>query len=104
MIKNISNTYDGGKVQLDNNSFTKCSFNNCIMEFGGTGPVELNECGFNNVQWVFTGAAQNTLNFLHGIYSGMGEGGKQLVEATFDNIRGQNVTKSSKATPKDGAL
>ena len=74
------------------------------MEFGGTGPVELNECGFNNVQWVFTGAAQNTLNFLHGIYSGMGEGGIQLVEATFDNIRGQNVTKSSKATPKDGAL
>lgn len=95
MIKNISNTYSGGKVQLDNNSFTKCSFNNCIMEFGGTGAVELNECSFNNVQWVFTGAAQNTLNFLHGMYNGMGEGGKQLVEATFNNIRGQNVTKPS---------
>lgn len=95
MIKNISNTYNGGKVQLDNNSFTKCNFNNCIMEFGGVGAVELNDCSFNNVQWVFTGAAQNTLNFLHGMYNGMGEGGKQIVEATFDNIRGQNVTKSS---------
>lgn len=96
MIKNISNTYRGGKVQLDNNSFTACTFDSCVLEFGGTGPVELNDCSFNNVQWVFTGAAQNTLNFLHGMYHGMGEGGRQIVETTFDNIRGKNVTKARK--------
>ncbi|WP_083870923.1 hypothetical protein [Marinobacter santoriniensis] len=96
MIKNIANSYRGGTVQLDNNSFTACTFDNCALEFGGTGPVELNECSFNNVQWIFTGAAKNTLNFLHGMYSGMGEGGRQIVEATFDNIRGKNTTNSGK--------
>lgn len=94
MIKNISNIYRCGKVQLDNNSFTKCTFDSCVLEFSGTGPVELNECKFNNVQWVFTGAAQNTLNFLHGMYNGMGEGGRQIVEATFDNVRGKKSNSS----------
>lgn len=89
MIKNVFAVYTGQKIKLDNNSFAKCTFTNCILEFSGTGVVELSECKFEDVQWVFTGAAQNTLTFLHGMYNGMGEGGKQIVEATFDNIRGK---------------
>lgn len=78
-------------MKLDNNSYTSCKFINCVMEYGGSGPVELNNCEFTNVQWVFSGSAQNTLNFLSAMYQGMGEGGKQIVEATFENIRGTKM-------------
>ncbi|MFK5883029.1 MAG: hypothetical protein QM489_01665 [Candidatus Izemoplasma sp.] len=86
MIKNISNTYKGGRVILDNNGFTKCIFIDCQLVFSGNGPVELNNCSFTNVKWVFSGPAENTLKFLKAMYSGMGQGGKQVVETTFNNI------------------
>jgi hypothetical protein len=87
MIKNVRNKYRNTLVQLDNNEFIDCEFEGCKMEYSGLGPVSLVGCKFTNVSWVFVGAAQNTLNFLRGIYHGMGEGGRVLVESTFDNIR-----------------
>lgn len=88
MNKNTSNSYNGGRVKLDNNSFTQCTFTDVELEYSGTGPVELNACNFNNVKWIFSGPAENTLKFLQAMYSGMGEGGKQIVETTFANIKG----------------
>jgi hypothetical protein len=87
MIRNVNNTYENVKVKLDNSEFKECKFINCVMEYSGTGPVSLSGCSFENVNWVFTGPAQNTLQFLHGIYHGMGEGGKKLIEQTFENIK-----------------
>jgi hypothetical protein len=87
MIKNIRNQYKNISVPLDNNEFVECQFEGCTMEFSGLGPVSMVGCKFTNVRWVFLGAAQNTLNFLHGLYHGMGDGGRLLVESTFDNIR-----------------
>jgi hypothetical protein len=87
MIKNIRNQYKNTRVQLDNNEFVECHFEGCTMEFSGLGPVSMIGCKFTNVSWVFLGSAQHTLNFLHGLYHGMGDGGRVLVESTFDNIR-----------------
>jgi hypothetical protein len=87
MIKNIENTYTNTRVRLDNNEFIKCAFISCVLEYSGTGPVSLVECTFSNVNWVFSGAAQNTLQFLKGVYHGMGDGGRELVENTFASIR-----------------
>ena len=87
MIRNVRNTYTRVQVKLDGNEFTDCTFDECTLDFSGTGPVSFVGCTFNSVNWVFSGPAQNTLSFLHGLYHGMGEGGKALVEATFENIR-----------------
>jgi hypothetical protein len=87
MIKNIKNKYTKTKVKLDNNEFVKCSFDECTVEYAGTGPVSMIDCTFTKVQWVFVDGAQQTLQFLQGLYHGMGEGGRTLVESTFDNIR-----------------
>jgi transcriptional/translational regulatory protein YebC/TACO1 len=35
----------------------------------------------------FGEAAGNTLSFMSAMYHGMGKGGVELIEATFDNIR-----------------
>ncbi len=87
MTKNIKNQYKRTTVKLDNNEFLQCSFDECTLQYSGTGPVSLVGCTFNKVQWTFDGAAQETLQFLRALYHGMGEGGRKLVEATFDNIR-----------------
>ncbi len=87
MIRNIKKNYDNVTVKLDNGKFVRCKFKNCRLRFGGTGPVSLIECEFSGVSWEFTGPAQNTMTFLRGVYHGIGEGGKKLVEATFDEIR-----------------
>ena len=87
MIKNVKNTYSGVHVKLDDNDFTDCTFHRCTLDYSGTAPVSFVGCSFDDVNWVFSGPAQNTLSFLQGLYHGMGEGGKALVEATFDNLR-----------------
>ena len=90
MIKNKSNIYNNVTVKLDNNEFEKCKFTNCTLEYSGDGPVSLSNCTFEAVKWVFTGSAQNTLQFMHALYHGMGEGGKKLIEQTFENIKRKN--------------
>jgi hypothetical protein len=96
MIKNIKNRYKDVRVILDNNEFIGCTFEGCTMEYSGTGAVSLVECSFTNVSWVFSGGAEKTLVFLNALYHGMGEGGRKLVESTFDNIRNAKLTDVKK--------
>ncbi len=87
MIKNINNTYKNVTVKLDLNEFIDCTFENCTMEYEGKGQISMIGCSFKNVNWIFSGAAQNTLQFMHSIYHGMGDGGKEIIEKTFENIK-----------------
>ena len=47
----------------------------------------MSNCSFENVSWTFEGSAALTLEFLRGLYHGAGEGGKKLIENTFEMIR-----------------
>ena len=87
MIKNIKNKYENVTVKLDNNEFIDCQFVNCALKFSGTSPVSLSGCSFANVTWVFSGPAQNTLQFVTEMYHGMGDQGKKIIEQTFENIK-----------------
>lgn len=81
-------TFTGETIVLDFNSFNDCTFDGCTLAFHGYGPVGLVGCRFLNCQWAVDGPAGRTLQFLSSIY-GMGdEGARDLVEATFRNIRG----------------
>lgn len=79
--------FTNSTVRLDNNQYFKCEFNKCVIEYGGEGPISLDSCSFNGCDWVLVGYARNTLEFLSGMYHGMGDFGQQMVEATFNNIK-----------------
>jgi len=80
--------FTGQTVQLDDNTFTGCTFRDCTLVFRGSGPLTLNANHFKeNVKWAFAGYAARTIEFMTGIYHGAGEGGRQLIEKTFENIR-----------------
>jgi hypothetical protein len=84
----VKSNFAGGKVQLDGNEFIRCRFENTTLVFSAKGPVSMVDCTFaNNVAWTFEGPAALTLAFLNALYHGAGDGGKQLVESTFANIR-----------------
>jgi hypothetical protein len=80
--------FNGQDITLDNNTFTGCTFRNCRVVFRATGPIALSANSFKeNVKWVFDGPAATTIVFLTELYKSGGEGGRQLVENTFENIR-----------------
>jgi hypothetical protein len=74
-------------IQLDGNKYIRCKFQRCTLQFGGLADVSLENCEFHRSSWSFTEAAARTIQFMTGLYHGAGEGGRELIEKTFENIR-----------------
>jgi hypothetical protein len=80
-------TLENQEEIIDGKSYTKCVFNNCTLVYKGGPFPAFDSCQLNNCSWVFQDAADRTVNFMRAIYHGMGEGGQELIEQTFENIR-----------------
>jgi hypothetical protein len=80
-------TFKNETIEIDFNHFSKCQFDGCTLVYHGYGIIGMVGCSFNNVSWTFAGAAAQTLQFMRALYHGAGEGGKQLIETTFNNIK-----------------
>jgi hypothetical protein len=59
-------TFVGAKVALDNIRFEGCTFKNCEILYSG-GPAETSSCYFENVRWVFEGAAGTIVTVMQGL-------------------------------------
>lgn len=81
------NKFKNQELDLDNNSFLNCEFEGCILIYSGGPPPSFVGCNFKNTKFMFAGGAANTIQFMVQLYGGMGEGGRQLIEATFRNIK-----------------
>jgi hypothetical protein len=80
--------FEGKVVMLDGNTFTGCTFRNCKIVFGASASVMIGPNHFKeNVDWTFVGAAAATLEFLSQFYNSTSEGGRELIERTFEQIR-----------------
>jgi hypothetical protein len=65
----------------------KCQFANCTIIYkGGSLPV-IDGCNFQDCHWQFEDAADRTLVFMRLLYHALGEGGKQMVESMFEQLR-----------------
>lgn len=83
-MKVTNTTFRGEEVLLDGNEFEGCVFESCVIVYGGGAEVTLANNTFDQCDWRFVDAAERTLRMLHALYHG---GGKELIEATFENIR-----------------
>lgn len=80
-------TFDNLEVQLDGCSYHQCTFNACRLVFSGQSMPDVRECTIRaDCLWGLTGPAQNTINFLTGLYK-MVPVGTALVEGIFQQIR-----------------
>ncbi|MCW0309093.1 MULTISPECIES: hypothetical protein [Pantoea] len=87
MNKSIRSIYEDTTVKLDNTAFEDCTFKNCLLIYAGTTGLSLTGCKIINCNWKLEGPASNTIMFLKSMYKDMGPFGKQMVEATFENIK-----------------
>ena len=56
----------GTRVKLDNTRFENCTFKNCDIIYDG-GPAETSSCYFENVRWIFQGAAGTVVQVMQGL-------------------------------------
>ena len=78
------------RIELHGKSFHNCTFENCELIFDGDRPPTLKDNHFTDSTFVFTGAATRTLYLLSNIYHA-GDGGKEVIEQTFANIRNRSM-------------
>jgi hypothetical protein len=72
---------------LDGNTYTQCTFTDCnIVYRGGEIPI-IAGCRLERCRWIWEESALRTIQFLKGIYSGMGQGGRQIVEDVLKEVR-----------------
>lgn len=85
----VKQAFANERIILDYNEFDHCVFTTCTLVYRATGAVQLVNCAFDNCQWVFEGPAADAIQFMQAIYAGAGPGGRELMEATFEKIRGK---------------
>ena len=84
---NIENqNFTNERITLDNNSYTGCTFRQCVLVYSGTSELALTNCRFDEVEWEFTGPAARVLSFLHATYQN-GKDGEEFVRAIFRNFK-----------------
>lgn len=86
-MKIDSNQFTEEEIILDFHEYVNCAFTRCRFVVLGYGPFSLNECEVVNCEFTFAGPAASTIQTMSTIYNDVGEQGKALIEATFDNIR-----------------
>ena len=69
--------------------FIAARFEKCTIVITGLMGCVLDDPQFNECKWTFSGPAQNTLTLLSALYRA---GARDLVEATFDEVRGKAGT------------
>ena len=94
MISFSNSTFQGGNVRIDNVKYVGCSFSGCVVEYGGEGPISLDNCSFDNCTWMLVGNALHTVGFLTTMQHSFGEFGKAMVNTIIAEII------SPKSTPE----
>lgn len=90
----VNKTFSNQQVTVDNKSYFNCEFINCEIVYSAEGMFKMRNNQFESCYWQFSGKAAETLSVLQSIYHGMGEGGKEIIETTFENIKKSNLGKN----------
>jgi hypothetical protein len=72
---------------VDGNTYDQCKFDNCKLVYRGGVIPTFSRCHLERCTWVWEDSAERTINYLRGIYSGMGVAGRQMVESILSDIR-----------------
>lgn len=75
-----------GIVELDDEQFFNCVFDDAILIYRGGTPPTINNCQFLNATWHFEDSAGRTISFLQALAS-PGGGLDQVLLNTFPTLR-----------------
>ena len=86
----LNQVFDNERIDLHSKSFHGCTFNNCELVYDGDRSPTFTDNEFIDTVFVFTGAAVRTLSLLGNIYHA-GEGGHEVIDRTFKDIRDGSI-------------
>jgi hypothetical protein len=92
-------TFENARVELGKSHFHDCTFSNCELVYRGDPSPTFQDNEFIDSTFVFRDDAIRTLYFLANIYHA-GEGGRQIVEQTFDDVRNRAIHGNETSTTK----
>lgn len=75
------------RVDLDGNTFERCSFLKCRMTFRAREPASLLHCSFVDCLWEFQEAAALTADFIRALTNATGDYGKFMLLNTFPELK-----------------
>ncbi len=101
MAKIENRNYSNELVNLDDNEFVDCKFQGCTLVYRGGSLPKFAGNSIDQCVWNFSGAAELTLRFIAGLYQA-GEGGKDVVERMFEQIRKGDFKQSDPPAPPAG--
>jgi hypothetical protein len=82
MAEFTDENFEGQRVDLDGNRYTRCNFTNCTIVYSGGDIPILSHCNFYSENWRFEGPAERTLTLLQA-FSQAGTGFEALVRNCF---------------------
>ncbi len=86
----VDKTFENKRIELHGKTFTGCTFTNCKLVYDGDRSPTFSNNTFIETKFIFTGAALRTLYFLGNMYHA-GEGGREVIDSTFADIRNGDV-------------
>ncbi len=86
-MRYVEQIFNDESIDVDGNRYYQCIFNRCKIIFSGQAGAAFDCCTFNQCNWVFAKGAEQTIQYLAALYSGLAPAGQQIVEALFDSIR-----------------
>lgn len=85
----VEETFEDETIELDGAELIGCTFRGCELVYrGGDLPRRVERNTFRECRWRFEGAAGRTVRFMAALYRGLDDVGEEIVERTFDHIRG----------------
>ena len=82
----VDESFRDERLELHGKSFSGCTFTHCQLVYDGDRSPTFSNNIFIDTQFIFTGAALRTLYFLGNMYHA-GDGGKEVIDRTFADIK-----------------
>ena len=82
--------FENEDVIIDFTVYESCFFKKCRIIYYGHGPFQMKSDTFEDCTYELAGPAANAIAYLRALYHGNNEGGRALVENTFQMIRNPN--------------
>jgi hypothetical protein len=87
MVDVVDKEFFNCAVELDGFNFVRCRFENVQLIYKGTGRTGVSYCTFLNPLFRYAAPASRGIEFLHALYHGFGQLGRETVEKIFENVK-----------------
>lgn len=93
-MTHVDVTFTDSTIRVDGNTYDKCKFMGCRIEFAGVALPRVNGCHFSRCTFDLVDSARMTIDYLNSLYNGLTDG-PTVVEGFIASIRKKRPAQGS---------